>query len=107
MFFDNLQKLCLEKNTTVTAVLKALNISTSKGTAWKNGSVPNGEIVKLLASYFDVSTDYLLGNETKKENPSLTRDEFEEKALELFRKLSLEEKKAFLQFMQANRGESK
>ena len=65
MFFNNLQQLCSENNTTVTAVLKALNISTSKGTAWKNGSIPNGEIVKLLASYFNVSTDYLLGNEEK------------------------------------------
>lgn len=65
MFYEILQDLCLKKSTTVTAVLKSLNISTSKGTAWKNGSVPNGEIIKKLAEYFEVSTDYLLGNETE------------------------------------------
>ena len=61
IFWEKLNHLCTEQNTTVTAVLKELKISTSKGTAWRNGSIPNGVILDKLADYFDVSTDYLLG----------------------------------------------
>lgn len=61
IFWEKLNHLCTEQNTTVTAVLKELKISTSKGTAWRNGSVPNGVILDKLADYFDVTTDYLLG----------------------------------------------
>lgn len=48
------------KNTNVSTVLKALELSTSKMTAWKKGSVPSGDILVKLADYFDVSVDYLL-----------------------------------------------
>lgn len=65
MFYDNLNALCKSKGLTVTALLKELNISTSKGTAWKSGSVPKGDILSKLAAYFNVSTDYLLGNTDK------------------------------------------
>ena len=61
IFWEKLNHLCTEQNTTVTAVLKELKISTSKGTAWRNGSVPIGVILDKLADYFGVSTDYLLG----------------------------------------------
>lgn len=66
MFFDRLQSLCNKNSTTVTALLKELGLSTSKGTAWRNGSVPNGEILSALAERFGTTTDYLLG---KTDNP--------------------------------------
>ncbi len=62
MFLERLLLLCNEKHTDISNVLRALGLSTSKGTAWRNGSIPNGEILLKLASYFGVSTDYLLGN---------------------------------------------
>ena len=61
MFYDRLLNLCNENSTTVTKLLKELNLSTSKGTAWKNGSIPNGDVLAKIADYFNVSTDYLLG----------------------------------------------
>lgn len=61
MFLDILENLCKEKGATITGVLKDLKLSPSKGTAWRNGSIPNGEVLSKLADYFDVSTDYLLG----------------------------------------------
>ena len=64
MFYARLQNLCYEKNISITRVLKELELSTSKGTAWKNGSIPNGKIIEKLANYFNVSTDYLLGRAT-------------------------------------------
>lgn len=65
MFYENFKKLCDLNNTTPTAVLKKLNISTSKGTAWKKGSEPNSKYIILISDFFNVPTDYLLGKETK------------------------------------------
>lgn len=62
MFFQRFQSLCIESGSDVSNTLKTLGLSTSKGTAWKNGSMPNGEILLKIASHFHVSTDYLLGN---------------------------------------------
>lgn len=42
---------------------------------WKAGSIPNGATLNLLADYFGVSTDYLLGN---KKEPT-PKDELSEK----------------------------
>lgn len=62
MFLDRLLSLCAKNNTDISNVLRALGLSTSKGTAWRKGSIPNGEILLMLAEYFSTSTDYLLGN---------------------------------------------
>lgn len=62
MFLERLLLLCDKKNTDISTVLRSLGLSTSKGTAWRKGSVPNGEILLMLAAHFHVSTDYLLGN---------------------------------------------
>lgn len=62
MFLDRLLSLCAKNNTDISNVLRALGLSTSKGTAWRKGSIPNGEILLMLAEYFNTSTDYLLGN---------------------------------------------
>lgn len=61
MFWEIFQKLCKEKNTSPTEVMKTLGLSTSKVTAWKKGSMPNGKILSAIADYFAVSIDYLLG----------------------------------------------
>lgn len=75
MFYDVFNNLCISNNTTVTGVLKALGISTSKGTAWKNGSTPNGEVLSKIAAYFNVTTDYLLGNDTSTTKDPATDEE--------------------------------
>ena len=56
MFFDQFTKLCEEKGTTPTKfVTNILHLSSSKVTAWKNGSIPKYEILNLIADYFNVS----------------------------------------------------
>ena len=73
-FFETLENLCAENNTNVTAVLKTLGYSTSKGTAWHNGSIPTGDILLKIAQYFGVSVDYLLGyTPENEENPRLQK----------------------------------
>lgn len=98
MFYERLRNVCDSKGITVTSLLKSLNISTSKGTAWKNGSSPNGEIVKQIASYLDVSTDYLLGNEQKENAPSQYSDEAL-RAYNIFALLSKEDKELIMRMM--------
>lgn len=63
IFFARLESLCSQNPVKdVSGLLKALELSTSKGTAWRNGSIPKGDILLKISSYFHVSTDYLLGN---------------------------------------------
>ena len=71
-FFEVLENLCTQNNTNVTSVLKAIGLSTSKGTAWRNGSIPTGDILIKLAQYFGVSIDYLLGYTPKSEHDART-----------------------------------
>jgi len=70
MFFDKFKMLCNEKNTTPTAVIKELGYSSSKITAWKNGSVPNLDIAAKIANYFNISIDYLAG---RTDNPEVNK----------------------------------
>ena len=88
MFYEQLKEACKNKKTSVTAVLKAINIGTANGTYWKNGSIPSSDIVVKLAEYLDVTTDYLL---TGKESTS-SLDEEDQECLDLFRSLSDKDK---------------
>lgn len=60
MFIDVLDSLCKANGTNITAVCRELGISTSKPTAWRNGSTPNSRFVVMFAKYFNVPTDFLL-----------------------------------------------
>ena len=40
---------------------REIGLSSGIISKWKNGGIPNGETLMKLASYFDVSIDYLLG----------------------------------------------
>ncbi len=78
-FYKRLDSLCKATGTSVTALLKSLNISTSKGTAWKNGSIPRADVLQKLATALHTTPAYLLGetddpSEGKKNNPATTQD---------------------------------
>lgn len=60
MFYKRLSELCSEKKLTVSSLVQALHLSTSKVTAWKNGSIPKGDVLSDIADYLDCSVDYLL-----------------------------------------------
>ncbi|MBQ6946357.1 MAG: helix-turn-helix domain-containing protein [Ruminococcus sp.] len=61
-FWETFYNLCESHGTKPNAVAKKLGFSTAVCTLWKNGSIPSGERLLLIANYFNVSTDYLLGN---------------------------------------------
>lgn len=60
MFFEQLSRACELRDTSVTAVAAKLGISKSNVTNWKNGTMPNSDVVVRLSELLDVSTDYLL-----------------------------------------------
>ena len=74
MIYEQLNKLCAQKGTTPTAFVKdILHLSTSKVTAWKNGSIPKYEILNQIATYFGVSIGFLFDG--KKNSPSELSEE--------------------------------
>ena len=74
VFFDIFKELCNNIGSTPTSVIKQLGLSTSKITAWKNGSSPKSETLHKIADYFEVTTDYLLGK-TNIKKPLVNNDE--------------------------------
>lgn len=59
-FYNNLDNICKSKNTSITTVLRNCGLSASKGTQWKNGASPTGDVIVVLAKYLNVSADKLL-----------------------------------------------
>ena len=67
-FFDNLMALCEKRGVKITPFIKSLGLSESAINRWKNGTLPNGEVLCKLSDAFDCSIDDLLGRETEKKN---------------------------------------
>lgn len=86
MFFDNLTKICEEQNIKLTPLLMKLNLSTGNINKWRNGTLPNGEILIKLADSLGCSTDYLLGRTEKNENIETKENQIE--LLENFERLN-------------------
>lgn len=102
MFFQILNALCKKNNATVTAVTKELNMSTSKVTAWKNGTIPNGTILIKIAQYFNVSTDYLLGLTDNPNSATNNLTENEQDILKILRSIPDERKQTkFVGYIEA------
>ena len=74
MFFDKYSELCKKKGKTPTGVAIELNVSRATVNYWKNGNVPKQDTLIKIANYFNVSVDYLLGNE-KQKTPATDSDE--------------------------------
>lgn len=81
-------KLIDERNITAKKLSEAISVSTGNISDWKSGrSTPSSEKIVLIAKYFNVSTDYLLGlTEEVWNNPKKLSDS-ELELLEKFNKL--------------------
>ena len=88
MFYEIFEKTCRENDISPTATLKKLKISTSKLTAWKNGSMPNSEFLIPISEFLGVSIDYLLTGKEKEQKTTLILSDIEEKLINDFRNLS-------------------
>lgn len=68
-FALRLKQLLNEKSISKRALAKEIGVSAMSVSDWSNGKVqPTAENIYLVATYFDVSSDFLLGLEDKSEN---------------------------------------
>ena len=76
MFYDVFAGLCEKHGIKPSKAAEECGINKSNVSNWKNnGYVPRGGALNKIASYFGVSTDYLLGNEQKERPVPAKRDE--------------------------------
>lgn len=61
MFWERFLEECNRIGKKPNAIRDDLGISSGTLTKWKNGTVPSGKSLQNIASYFGVTTDYLLG----------------------------------------------
>lgn len=72
LFYDQFLKVCEENGVKPTPALKEIGLSPGNLKKWESGSSIGSDILAKIANYFDVSTDYLLGQTNlKTKNPSL------------------------------------
>jgi repressor LexA len=62
MFWKIFYSLCQDRGISPNALAKELSISSGAVTTWKNGRVPHNNTLLKIATYFNVTVDYLLGN---------------------------------------------
>jgi len=79
MFYDKFIQLCEESSQKPTPVINKLGLSQGNLQKWKNGAVVNADIIRKVAQYFGVTSDYLLGIEKPAvhsvEQPAVTEQE--------------------------------
>lgn len=77
MFYDNIYKICRDKGTSPTVILKELGYSTGNISKWKNGSIPNIEVALAIARKLGVSLDYLITLEKVPHDSALSESDQE------------------------------
>ena len=84
MFAERLKSLRKEQNLTQQKIAEKLNISRGSYAQWEaQRTQPSSKSLETLADFFDVSTDYLLGNTDIKNQNQF--DEDLEKSLDTFK----------------------
>lgn len=66
-FIERIEELIEERGLNKKQVLSECNLSKNSFVNWKNGIKPQASAVSVLAQYFGVSSNYLLGIDEKKE----------------------------------------
>lgn len=97
-FAENFKRICKDRGTTPTAVLKDMGITTSKVTMWNNGSLPKQDMLVKLAQYLNCSVmDFFADDDTihaVSHEDSLDDDEKE--LVRIFRSLDRRSKHEFM-----------
>lgn len=96
-FGDNLKRICKERGTTPTAIMKKWGLSTSKVSAWYEGSLPKQEMLLRLAEELDCSVmDFFADEEDLLPKTVKADNEDEEDILRIYRSLSRRAKHEFM-----------
>lgn len=91
-FVQRIENECAKHNTTITALLKSLNISPNKGSNWRKGSAANIDDISAVADALSVSIDYIVTGK----NNSIRLTPNERKLLAAFRQLPPNEQLRFV-----------
>lgn len=98
-FADNLKRICTERGTSPTALLKSMGVATSKVAMWNSGSLPKQEMLIRLAKELDCSVmDFFADDDTIQTPPNIAepKDEDESDVLRVYRSLSRRMKHEFM-----------
>ena len=64
MFWERYESLCKKVDKKPSRVAAEIGFSSTMVTKYKNGAIPNGDILVKIADYFSVTVDYLLGHDS-------------------------------------------
>ncbi len=102
MFSDRLKKLRDENNVSQFDLSNYLGISQQALSKWENEKTePDNDSLVKIANYFNVSTDYLLGNSESKQIEKPYDNDLEKVLFSKAKDLSDEDKKAVLGIINA------
>lgn len=95
MFVERLNAIMKERGVTRSKLLTDLKMGKNQFKVWEAGSKPTAATVSAIAAYFNVSPDYLMGNDTLMEQADLVPNvkdttEQEKALLNMFRSTSEE-----------------
>lgn len=94
-FHENLKRICTERGTTPTALLKRMGVVTSKVTIWNNGGLPKEDMLLRLAEELGCSVmDFFADDESLKAD--VVTDDDEREVLRIFRTLGRRERHEFM-----------
>lgn len=98
-FAENLKRICTDKGTTPTALLRKMGVATSKVAMWNSGSLPKQEMMVRLAKELDCSVmDFFADDEDIPTSVSagIELDEDEKELVRIFRTLGRRERHEFM-----------
>lgn len=104
MFYNKFVQLCQENGISPSKAATLIGFNRSSVSMWKaQGYTPRREILVKIANYFNVSVDYLLGEEDKNkkttDNDGLT--DAEKELLKLFNAVPENQRQLVLQMIRA------
>lgn len=96
-FFEKVEKLCAPLGLTVWSLAEQIGLSTSAPTGWKKSDFkPRAATLKKLSDYFNVPIEYFTDEnfvlEQKERTPDSLQSERSNEFVQLFEKLTDEEK---------------
>ncbi len=94
-FQENLNRICKERGTTLTALVKRMGLSTSKVSRWNEGALPKQEMLVRLAEELDCSVMDFFADEEDLVAVQ-PHDADEEDILRVYRGLSRRNKHEFM-----------
>lgn len=98
-FAQNLKRICNDRGTTPTALLKRMGIATSKVAMWNSGSLPKQEMLVRLAEELGCSVmDFFMTDEeiAEQERTDNILDEDEKEIVRIFRMLPRRDRHEFM-----------